>query len=442
MTLRSVVWGCALISGLGAAIGFGDKQSSAVGEPTQAEQDAALAQCAGGGAAILRPLLVQCADIGDLYANWTPPPPPWQFCLSDSMLGTSWRTDLLNEMKKINSQIHAAGLAKAEVLVTDSNNNIGIQLTQFNNLSRQGCNVIISTPSNPTGMCSGMHDALEKGVLSITVQSPVNCPDAMNVGSNQYYGGRELAEWVAKALHGKGNVLILSGVPGISTTIGLEAGSKAALAKYPGIKIVGTVYGFWNEATSKTEMVKWLATHPQKLDGIVSYGDMAVAADEALAQSGRPPVMQADGTNECAYIAYWHDKKLHTLAFLAGGGSNGYEAFYVAMKMLNGAKPTTNMVWYPVAGADRSPARRSSTRRGRASPRPARAGRTRRIVTSRRDSYIDMFFKGGKPIEPKPHPDWACPSSLGMGDGLNTGAHPLLERQWAGATVQPSPQPR
>lgn len=337
------------------------------------------------------------------YANWTPPPPPWQFCLNDSMLGTSWRTDLLKELKKLNAQYHAAGLTKPDVLVTDSNNNISVQLTQFNNLSRQGCNVIISTPSNPTGLCSGMRDSLEKGVINITVQSPVSCNYAINVGSNQYYGGRELADWVGKALQGKGNVLILSGVPGISTTIGLEAGSKAALAKYPGIKIVGTVYGFWNEATSKTEMVKWLATHPQRLDGIVSYGDMAVAADEALAQSGRPPVMQADGTNECAYIAYWHDKKLHSLAFLAGGGSNGYEAFLVAMKMLNGQKPTTNMIWFPLPPLNDSGAEKLYAAWPGITPTSTCwADEPDHHLAP--DPYIAMFFKGGKPVEPKPNP--------------------------------------
>jgi ribose transport system substrate-binding protein len=371
--------------------------------PSEAEQQAALAKVPASARQYYDHYWYNAPVSDNPYANWTPPPPPWQFCLSDSMLGTSWRTDLLNELKKLNAQYHAAGLTKEDVLVTDSNNNISIQLTQFNNLARQGCNVIVSTPSNPTGMCAGMHDALEKGVLTITVQSPVTCNDAINVGSNQYYGGRELAEWVAKALNGKGNVLILSGVPGISTTIGLEAGSKSALDKYPDIKLVGTVYGFWNEATSKTEMVKWLATHPQKLDGIVSYGDMAVAADEALAQSGRPPVMQADGTNECAYIAYWREKKLHTLALLAGGGSNGYEAFLVAIKMLSGQRPSTNMIWFPLPPVDDAEAEKLyQSHPGITSTATCWADAADHHLVA--DAYIDAFFSGGKPVQPTPNP--------------------------------------
>lgn len=403
MTIRSMLHAAALIVGVVGVFSVGIDAAMAIDEPSGADQKAALSNVPPKARAFYDHYWYNAPVGPNPYANWTPPPPPWQFCLNDSMLGTSWRTDLLNELKKLNAQYHAVGLTKEDVLTTDSNNNIGVQLTQFNNLSRQGCNVIVSTPSNPTGLCEGMKDAVEKGVLNITVQSPVNCPYAMNVGSNQYYGGRVLAEWVAKALHGKGNVLILSGVPGISTTIGLEAGTKAALAKYPGIKIVGTVYGFWNEATSKTEMVKWLATHPQKLDGIVSYGDMAVAADEALAQSGRPPVMQADGTNECAYIAYWHDKHLHTLAFLAGGGSNGYEVFYTALKMLMGAKPTTNMIWYPLPElTDASAAKLYAAWPGITPTSTCWADEPDHHLAA--DAYMDMFFKGGKKIEPKPNP--------------------------------------
>jgi len=82
--------------------------------------------------------------LDDPYAKWTPPAPPWQFCFNDSFLSIPWRAEMYEEVKKLNAQYAKAGLAKAEVLVTDSNNNIDVQLSQFNNLVRQGCNVIIS----------------------------------------------------------------------------------------------------------------------------------------------------------------------------------------------------------------------------------------------------------------------------------------------------------
>ena len=49
--------------------------------------------------------------------------------------------------------------------VTDSNNNIGVQLTQFNNLVAPGLQHHHRHPGTPTGLCAGMKDARKKGVL-------------------------------------------------------------------------------------------------------------------------------------------------------------------------------------------------------------------------------------------------------------------------------------
>jgi ribose transport system substrate-binding protein len=393
-----------IAAGIAVALGLAAPRSIAadgVKAPTAAEQAAAMAKLP----ADVRPYYTHYwyfAPIYDNpYQNWTPPKPPWQICYNDSMLGTSWRTDLYNELKKLNAQYHKAGLTTDKVLVTDSNNNINVQLTQFNNLARQHCTVIFTIPSNPVGLCSGMKDAFQNGVLVITLQAAAECDDAINVGGNGYTGGAVAAQWLADAIHHKGNVLILSGVPGISTTASLEAGSKSVLAKYPKIHLLGIVYGFWNEATSKTQMVKWLATHPEKIDGIVSYGDMAVAADEALKQFGRPLAMQADGTNECAYIAYWHIHHLHSFAGNAGGGSMGYEGFYVALRMLFGQKPIVNTIWMPPSTIDDAKAaalyKASMTTTSTCWADPP----DHHLVA---DSYFNQFFRGGKPIEPKPNP--------------------------------------
>ncbi|MGH7072910.1 MAG: substrate-binding domain-containing protein [Stellaceae bacterium] len=388
--------GCAL--GIAAAPGH----AATIKTPSKAEQAQALANVPPAVRKYYGHYWYYSPIFANPYANWTPPSPPWQVCDNDSFLASSWRADELSVIKTLNAQYHKAGLTKATVLVTNSNNNISLQLTQLSNLVRQGCNVIISTPGSPVGLCSGMHNALQQGVLIVTVQSSVDCNDAINVGNNQYQNGQHLASWVAHALHGKGNVLILSGVPGISTTVALGAGSKAAFAKFPGIHLIGTVYGFWRAGRAKSQMVKWLATHPQPLNGIVSYGSMATAAEQAMTQSGRPRVMQSDGTDECSYIAYWHDHHLHSLALSAGGGAAGYEAFYVAIKMMFGQKLTANTVWYPVPKiTDRVAAKLYTIYHPTETSTCWADPLDKHLVA---DSYIDQFFHGGKKVEPRPKP--------------------------------------
>jgi ribose transport system substrate-binding protein len=389
------------MAALGLAVALAAPPSFAADEmkaPSAAEQQKALSLVPAGARASYDHYWTFSPIFANPYANWTPPKAPWQVCESDSNLAQSWRADLYSELQKLNAQYNKAGLTKDKVIVTDSNNNISVQLTQFNNLVRQGCNIIIAIPSTPTGLCSGMADARKQGVLVVTVQSAVSCNDAINVGSNQYTGAERMAKWVAKEMGGKGNMMFVLGVPGISTTVSTQAGAAAGLAAYPDIHVVATLYGFWSPAPAKTQVVKWLTTHPSTpIDGVVSAGDMSTAISQALEQFGRKPVPQADGTNECAYIAYWHDKKLHSFALSAGGGSNGYEAFYVAMRMMFGQQPSVNTIWFELPGIEDADAAKlykpGMTPESTSWCDPA----DHRLVA---DNYFDQFFKGGKPLAP------------------------------------------
>ena len=59
------------------------------------------------------------------------------------------------------------------------------------------------------------------------------------MGTNLYASGAGLAEYLAKRLNGKGKVLMMTGIPGVSTSDIMEAGGKATFKKYPGIELIG-----------------------------------------------------------------------------------------------------------------------------------------------------------------------------------------------------------
>ena len=138
------------------------------------------------------------------YANWTPPKGPWKFCYNDSYQGNAWRQNALDKYKALVEDYKKKGLASGDLVVTNSNNDTNVQLSQLNNLVREGCNVILSIPSSPTGLCSGIKDAHDKGVLVVTVELPVVCPEAINVGFNEYFVAAKTAKWVADFLAARG----------------------------------------------------------------------------------------------------------------------------------------------------------------------------------------------------------------------------------------------
>ena len=109
---------------------------------------------------------------------------------------------------------------------------------------------------------------------------------------------------MAKELGGKGNVLVVEGIPGTSASDSQDKGSKAALARYPDIKVVGSLAGMWTDQVAQSEIQKWLATNPGELNGIIIQDASEQGALRALKQSGRKMVPMTIG-GEIGPLCYW-----------------------------------------------------------------------------------------------------------------------------------------
>ena len=99
---------------------------------------------------------------------------------------------------------------------------------------------------------------------------------------DQPEAGRVTAEWLAKKLSGKGNIVVLTGVPGTSVDTQRTAAAKEVFAKNPGIHIVAEGVGMWSQAVARTEITKILTTHPwNEIDGFwVQVGCYTIAEME------------------------------------------------------------------------------------------------------------------------------------------------------------------
>lgn len=280
--------------------------------------------------------------------NFQPNPTPWQICHNDSYLGNSWRANLVKELEMLTQQLVDQGLAEGELIVTNSNGDINLELTQLKSQIAQGCDLIMMYPGSATGLCSGIKEAFDKGILVVTIDAPVSCPEALNVATNPYFRGQYEAEWIAEQLDGKGNVVLMHGQPGTSNTQAQELGFKEVMEKFPDITLLGDLYGMWTSSVAKTEMLKFLATHPQPVDAVFSTGNMGVGVGQALEQSGRPLSIITEVTNLCSFLAYWKEKDLVANTSVQDGGPMAYAAFIPALHAMAGQKPVVNTIFMPL----------------------------------------------------------------------------------------------
>ena len=210
--------------------------------------------------------LALAAGVG-LTANAEAADKKFKIFLSMSYIGNDWQAEAANMVKAMAA--HKDFVDKVDLQVQVAGPNAQRQIQQINAMVRQGAQAIVVYPISPTALNAAVKNACDKGVMIIAYDGAITEPCAYNVTINQEEAGRVTAEWLAKKLNGKGNIVVITGVPGTSVDTARTKAAKEVFAKYPGIKIVGEAVGMWSQAVARTELSKILATHNwDQIDGL------------------------------------------------------------------------------------------------------------------------------------------------------------------------------
>ena len=231
-------------------------------------------------------------------------PPPWKIGYASSYAGNTWRAAVMNELDNvIIPEWKSLGLL-SELVVTQSNLNDSTQIQQMRQLVDQGVDAIIVCCSNPTALNATVKYAADKGVPVFSLTGYLTSEYSINSSVNYQVAGFEIARELVDQLGGKGNVLVVEGIPGTSGSDSQNRGVLAGLATSPDIKVVGSVAGMWTDQVAQGEVQKWLATNPGQLDGIVVQSAAEMGVLRAVQQSGRGNIPVAIG-GELGALCYW-----------------------------------------------------------------------------------------------------------------------------------------
>lgn len=115
-----------------------------------------------------------------------------------------------------------------------------------------------------------------------------NAQDAYVAGDNPGFG-KVSAEYMAKALGGKGDVVVLRGIPTVIDNQRVDA-FNAVMKNHPGIKILDAKHGNWNRDDAFKVMQDYL-TRFKTIDAVwASDDDMAVGVQKAIDQAKRSDI--------------------------------------------------------------------------------------------------------------------------------------------------------
>jgi ribose transport system substrate-binding protein len=191
----------------------------------------------------------------------------YKMYLSMSYIGNDWQAEAANMVKAMAGSKLMRDKVTLGVQVAGPNAQRQIQ--QINAMVQAGADAIVVYPISPTALNQVVKTACNKGVLIFAYDSIITEPCAYNTTIDQDAAGREPAQWLVDKLGGKGNVVVITGVPGTSVDTARTAAAKAVFEKNPGIKIVAEGNGMWSQQVARSELSKILATHPwETIDGL------------------------------------------------------------------------------------------------------------------------------------------------------------------------------
>lgn len=223
------------------------------------------------------------------------------------------------------------------------------QASQIETLILEGTDAVVINAGSPTALNGVIAEACAAKVVVVLFDGIATAPCAYKVEYDWKSLGTTMASFVAKELGGKGNVVENRGMAGISIDDDMHSGAADVFAKYPGIKVVGTVYGQWTPSVTQKEISAILPSLPP-VDAVISQGG-GFGAFQAFAASGRKQPIMIYG-NYQEEIKAWSESKAKDPSYkaisLCSSPTVSAVAFWVAQQVLAG-KPVPKTIQIPLA---------------------------------------------------------------------------------------------
>jgi ABC-type sugar transport system substrate-binding protein len=267
-----------------------------------------------------------------------------------------WVSHVAKEFQTLADQYKRAGLVSSFKEFTPPDPATATpaqQIAAFQQMVRSGVDGIFVLPLSSQAMNATVDAAGKAGL-------PVIGVDTIFPGSKYVFsvwGNNQEPTYPAtmKIIHGTGNVLIVRGIPGgVDEQLWYDEAQQAIKA-CPNVKVVGTVYSQWVDATAKTNILSWVAAHPGvKIDAVLQMGGVTQGIMGAFQQLGgkMPAISVAPcSVGQLSYQLAHKSQGYDMASTCFSGYQTAWSSWGAMMRILAGNGPKTSYV--PVSFQDK-----------------------------------------------------------------------------------------
>jgi len=191
---------------------------------------------------------------------------------------------------------------KLTIVAPDREINVDQQVSMLEDQVRRGVKALVVSPAGSAQVMSALELAASRGIPVVLVDT--DAPFAKKVsyiGTDNRRGGQLAAKCLVDRLTGKGEVALISGVPGNESQDARAQGFIDAVAQVPGMKLVAQQPANSERSLGLTVMENILTAHPDVKGVFATNDQMALGAMEALdarGLRGKIAIVGFDATKE------------------------------------------------------------------------------------------------------------------------------------------------
>jgi ribose transport system substrate-binding protein len=169
--------------------------------------------------------------------------------------------------------------------------NVDEQKAMVEQVLKDKPDAVIFIPVDDVAMIDSVKKLNEAKIPVVLVSNPLPGSFVTYVGADDFEIGYREARYLFDTLGAKGKIVVIEGTPAAPTNRERVRGYQRAFAEYPGIEVLGSGVGNYQQPDAKRVMEKFLQDYPQ-IDAVLSANDgMALGVLEALKEANRTSIV-------------------------------------------------------------------------------------------------------------------------------------------------------
>jgi ribose transport system substrate-binding protein len=205
---------------------------------------------------------------------------------------TKNRTNPAYEAFRIASdQIARTTGVKVIHLVPNQPDNVDEQKAMVEQVLKDKPDAVIFIPVDDVAMIDSVKKLNEAKIPIVLVSNPLPGSFVTYVGADDFEIGYREARYLFETLGAKGKIVVIEGTPAAPTNRERVRGYQRAFAEFPGIQVLGSGIGNYQQVDARRVMEKFLTEH-KEIDAVLSANDsMALGVLEALKAANRTAIV-------------------------------------------------------------------------------------------------------------------------------------------------------